>query len=89
MHPTLSLYRQIVSAAKRFPSKNRSKVLAEIRHEFRRNATLGPDEAGPKIQLAHDSLRQLRAYVDLDYKASSWNIKLHQQPMPVPDRRRE
>lgn len=102
MHPNLSLYRRIIWAAKRFPryaahmrrperwydtrSKNRDKVLEEIRQEFRRNAQLGPEEAAPKLKLAHQSLEQLQAYVQLDPNASSWSIKLHQQPMPVPDR---
>ncbi|KAJ8613493.1 hypothetical protein CTAYLR_002165 [Chrysophaeum taylorii] len=84
LHPTLGVYRRILFLAKRFPRCNRLKIIEEIRSEFRRNATLGPEEAKPCIQLAHDSIKQLQQYVSLDPAATSWNVKMTETPMPVP-----
>ena len=57
----LSLYKRILFAAARFPSKNRDRVYGEIRDEFRRNATLTGAEAEAEVTLAQQSLRQLEA----------------------------
>mmetsp|Transcript_12336 Transcript_12336/g.49688 ORF Transcript_12336/g.49688 Transcript_12336/m.49688 type:complete len:125 (-) Transcript_12336:358-732(-) len=86
MKPTLSLYRRILFAAKRFPSKKREGIYQEIRAEFRRNKTLDPnsEKARQELQVAADSLKQLEPYTKLDPDAPDWSITLHQQPMPPP-----
>ena len=80
----LSLYRRILFAAARFPSKNRANVYAEIRDEFRRNATLAEPEAGEAVALARQSLRQLEAYTTMTRSSGNWEITMEKNPMPKP-----
>ena len=80
----LSLYRRILFAAARFPSKNRASVYAELRDEFRRNATLAEPAAGEAVALAHQSLRQLEAYTNMTRSAGNWEITMEKNPMPKP-----
>mmetsp|Transcript_32936 Transcript_32936/g.102076 ORF Transcript_32936/g.102076 Transcript_32936/m.102076 type:complete len:98 (+) Transcript_32936:1342-1635(+) len=80
----LSLYKRILFAAARFPSKNRDRVYGEIRDEFRRNATLTGAEAEAEVTLAQQSLRQLEAYTNMDRSSSNWEINLESNPMPRP-----
>lgn len=79
---TLQLYRRILFAAKRFPSKNRLKVLEEIRSEFRRNVALAPADAEPLLKQAHADLQQLEAYSSLDQSSNSWVVDTTRDPMP-------
>ena len=60
---TLTLYRHILRAATRFPSKNRGSIVAEIKSEFR-EARLETDagEVQKKIALAKDGLDRMRAF---------------------------
>ena len=78
------LYRRILFAAARFPSKNRANVYAEIRDEFRRNATLAEPEAGEAVALARQSLRQLEAYTTMTRSSGNWEITMEKNPMPKP-----
>ena len=80
----LALYRRIIFAAARFPSKNRDRVYAEIRDEFRRNATMEPgsDAAVEQIALAQQSLKQLQAYSNMRQDDGSWEINMENNPMP-------
>ena len=82
----LWLYRRIIFAAARFPSKNRDKVYAEIRDEFRRNAALEPgsDAAIEQVALAQQSLRQLQAYTNMQRDDGSWELNMESNPMPKP-----
>ena len=80
----LSLYRRILFAAARFPSKNRANVYAEIRDEFRRNATLAEPEAGEAVALARQSLRQLEQYTNMTRSSGNWEITMEKNPMPKP-----
>ena len=80
----LSLYRRILFAAARFPSKNRANVYAEIRDEFRRNATLAEPEAGEAVALARQSLRQLEAYTTMTRSTGNWEITMEKNPTPKP-----
>ena len=80
----LSLYRRILFAAARFPSKNRASVYAEIRDEFRRNATLTGDAAAAQVALAQQSLRQLEAYTTMTRSTGNWEITMEKNPMPKP-----
>lgn len=58
-----STYRAIMAAVRRFPSKNRNKLAAEVRAEFRANAATPPGPArDAQRSLALDSLAKLRAY---------------------------
>lgn len=80
----LSLYRRIIFAAARFPSKNRASVYAEIRDEFRRNAPLQEPAAGEAIAVALSSLRQLEAYSTMTRSTGNWEITMEKNPMPKP-----
>ena len=77
---------RIIFAAARFPSKNRDKVYAEIRDEFRRNAALEPgsDAAIEQVALAQQSLRQLQAYTNMQRDDGSWELNMESNPMPKP-----
>ena len=73
----LSLYRRILFAAARFPSKNRAGLIEEIKTEFRENA--GATDAGDvqkKLALARDGLDRMRAFTGLDQGASKWDVSL-------------
>ncbi|KAH8064778.1 hypothetical protein JL722_1661 [Aureococcus anophagefferens] len=69
-----------------FESKNRDKVYAEIRDEFRRNAALEPgsDAAIEQVALAQQSLRQLQAYTNMQRDDGSWELNMESNPMPKP-----
>lgn len=80
----VSLYRNIVRSAKVFPSRNRNRILAEIRHDFRKNKNL---ETGEKLSealgIAVKGLSQLNMYSNLDpTKGADWAVTLDSSPMP-------
>ena len=81
---TLQLYRQIVRAAKAFPSIKRIKILNEIRSGFRDNKQL---PAGPvlseKLALATKGLQQLSQYSNLSKRGGgNWAVNMETEPMP-------
>ena len=82
----LSLYRRILFGAARFPSKNRASIYAEIRDEFRRNASLAPgsDAARERILLAQSSLTQLESYTTMTRSTGDWELHTENNPMPRP-----
>ena len=59
-------------------------VYAEIRDEFRRNATLAEPEAGEAVALARQSLRQLEQYTNMTRSSGNWEITMEKNPMPKP-----
>ena len=70
---TLHLYRQVLKACKRFPTKNRNELYEEIREEFRRGATIGDSaEIEKRRGVAIDGLEKMRSYSGDD----GWNVKL-------------
>ena len=74
---TLRLYRQILKATKRFPSKNKDGLYAEIQREFREHRHL--EEKGKieeKRAIAIDGLDRLRAFSGLDERNNEWNVRL-------------
>ena len=86
----LGLYREILKAAKRFPSIKRDGMVEEIRREFRQNASETDEEARSKqLEVAVTSLGQLRAFTNLDSRAGNWAVKMQSAPMPKPDRGEE
>ena len=81
----LHLYRNIIKAAKRFPSRNRDKIVKEIRFEFRKNAK-ETDQAKVDqfVHLAKKGLGQLSMYSNLSGTQGGWSVTLDQEPMPKP-----
>ena len=77
------LYRDIIKHAKVFPSKNRLRILKEIKAEFRANKTL-VDSAKISIELAKATkgLEQLSMYTNLRTQKGAWVIDLEKEPMP-------
>ena len=68
----LHLYRSIVKSAKRFPSIKRDKLVANIRMEFRQNASCSdPKKVNGYLELAIKGLDQLNAYSNLP-KHNDW-----------------
>ena len=68
---TLLLYRHILKAAARFPSKNRAGLIEEIKVEFRE--ARGVTDAGElkkKITLAKDGLDRMRAFTGASSSSS-------------------
>ncbi|KXZ49360.1 hypothetical protein GPECTOR_22g954 [Gonium pectorale] len=60
----LSLYRQILKAAKYFPSRKRDNIIREIKAEFRANKALTePERVQHCRTLAERGLSDLQAYV--------------------------
>ena len=76
-HATLTLYRHVLKAATRFPSKNRMGIVQEIKTEFReaRGETDG-ETLKKKLTLARDGLDRLRAFSGLDQGSTKWEVSL-------------
>ena len=79
----LKLYKLVLFNAKIFPSRNRDKIVQEIRNEFRANAKL-QDELKIKecIELAERGLTQLTAYTRLREEQGDWSVDLEKNPLP-------
>ena len=76
-HDILKLYRDVLRAAARFPSKKRAQIIADIKLEFREGAPLTDSAAVQRrIAVAEDGLVRLRQYVTLDKGAASWDVSL-------------
>ena len=81
----LALYRDILHAAKVFPSSKREKIILEIKREFRANKNEhDSSKLDICINLAKKGLHQLSMYSSLDRRNSSWAVNLDQEPMPKP-----
>ena len=62
----ITLYRNIIRHAKVFPSKNRFRILKEIRVEFRENKTMTDSyQLSLSYQKATKGLSQLQMYTNL------------------------
>jgi len=85
MSNTLTLYQQILRAAKIFPSIKRDKIISEIRLGFRENASL-KDESKLKIALdvAYKGLGQLSQFSNLSSQKGAWVVNMDTEPMPKP-----
>ena len=73
----LRLYRAILRAAARFPSKKRASIIADIKLEFREGA--GERDAAQvqrRLAVAQDGLVRLRQYTGLEGSASNWDVSL-------------
>ncbi|KAK9829362.1 hypothetical protein WJX72_005410 [[Myrmecia] bisecta] len=77
------LYRQILRAAKQFPSIKRNQIVEDIRQEFQAHKNL-TDSGAIRLQrqLAVDGLRQLEDYVGVTQKKSNdWDLSLRGNSM--------
>ncbi|KAL3150380.1 hypothetical protein ABBQ32_000219 [Trebouxia sp. C0010 RCD-2024] len=73
----LQLYRDILKAAKRFPSIKRNQILADIKTEFHANKVMqNSDEIAKARQVAASSLRQLHDYVGLGDSSADGQVEL-------------
>ena len=78
----LRLYRHILKSALVFPSKNRERIVKEIKFEFRNNRNLtNIQDIGKALNVAKKGLAQLSMYSNLP-KHSDWAVTLDQEPMP-------
>ena len=81
----INLYRNIIKAAKKFPSKKRDKIVEEIRFEFRKNAKeTDAKKVDQYVSLAKKGLGQLSMYSNLSGTQGGWSVTLDQEPMPKP-----
>ena len=81
---TLHLYRDILRAAKSFPSIKRLRLLNEIRKGFRENRNLEGDKLNDALSVAHKGLSQLSQYSRLPGTSGNWSVSLEQDPLPRP-----
>lgn len=73
----LQLYRDILKAAKRFPSIKRNLILEDIKTEFHANKVMRNDEETAKArQVAASSLQQLHDYVGLGGSSNDDQVQL-------------
>jgi len=81
---TLTLYRQIIRAARAFPSIKRDSIEREIKLGFRtnRNMVEGNDDYRIAISVAIKGLTQLSQFSDLRKDATSWSVQMDTNPMP-------
>lgn len=71
------LYRDILKAARSFPSIKRKGLIQDIKDEFRDNKNLkDPAKVTMARKQAIDGLIQLEQYSSLDKKGSDWDIQL-------------
>lgn len=83
MKPLLSLYKQILGSAKTFPSKNRIRIISEIREEFRRNSVeTDQQKIDTAVGIARKGLMQLQMYSGLPKNTNNWSVTLDENPMP-------
>ena len=76
-HEVLALYRSVLRAAVRFPSKKRDAIIADIKLEFREGAAVTDDAlVKQRLAVAEDGLVRLRQYAGLDKTASAWDVSL-------------
>ena len=79
----IGLYRAILGAARRFPSKKRASLVQEVRSEFRINATeTDHSKLSQQLDIAIKGLQQLEMYSNLPKTSSDWSVNLEQTPMP-------
>lgn len=73
----LLLYRQILRAAKHFPSVKRNLIIEDIRIDFRQHRNLSDPEAiQQQLAVGIRSLEQLEGYAGIDKHAHEWTIAL-------------
>ena len=73
----LLLYRQILRAAKRFPSIKRDSLIGDIKAEFRdHRAETDAEAVRQHMAVGIRSLEQLEAYSGMDKHASDWAVYL-------------
>jgi hypothetical protein len=86
---TLMLYRQIIKAARSFPSIKRASLEKEIKQSFRanRNMVEGDEKYNIAISVAIKGLQQLQQFTNLRKDATSWSI--HSDSNPMPDNRKK
>ncbi|KAL6760848.1 hypothetical protein V8C86DRAFT_2546279 [Haematococcus lacustris] len=75
--PILHLYRQILKAAKYFPSKKRDSIIREIKLEFKANKGLADSgKLAQARQVAERGLSDLRGYMPVNSSHND-NIDIH------------
>lgn len=81
---TLSLYRQIIKAARSFPSIKRDSIEREIKLGFRTNKDLveGDDKYRIAMSVAIKGLTQLNQFSNLKKDAMAWEVSMDPNPMP-------
>ena len=80
----LSLYKNIIRNLESYPSKNRLKIIAEVKLEFRQN--LQPTVNTPKLlNEAQASLSSILQYSTLNSNSSHWSVDLEKNPLPKGD----
>lgn len=80
---TLRLYKDILRAAKGFPSIKKQKIIVEIREGFRDNRTLADGSLiQQKLSVAEKGLEQLSMYSNLPKSSNNWAVQMEKQPMP-------
>jgi hypothetical protein len=85
---TLLLYRHILKAAARFPSKNRLGLIKEIKVEFREAREISDaTELKKKIHLAKDGLDRMRAFSGASPVAEKMYTTQPLNPIPPPPSR--
>mmetsp|Transcript_23862 Transcript_23862/g.52122 ORF Transcript_23862/g.52122 Transcript_23862/m.52122 type:complete len:93 (+) Transcript_23862:263-541(+) len=73
--PVPILYRHILKAAARFPSTNRTSIIAEIKEEFHQSRALTDNkEIARRRALAVDGLKKLEEYSSIDKNSSQWEV---------------
>jgi Complex 1 protein (LYR family) len=77
------LYKRLLRACQKYPSKNRASIYQSIREEFRDNVTSTGDAAQRQLHLAYKGLSQLHQY-DSRHGSTSFAVQLEQNPFPKP-----
>jgi len=80
---TKGLYREILRAARAFPSIKRDSLVDEVRREFRANMNETDTQIlQDQFQIAFKGLEQLSMYVTTVRSQGDWSVQLESNPMP-------
>lgn len=89
----LSLYKKILRAAERYPSRRQPHIYEAIREDFREFADLDAVDDKERLQkqlaIAYKGLSQLQQFdvanmTGGNVKSTSWEVQMEQNPMPKP-----
>jgi Complex 1 protein (LYR family) len=82
----LNLYRRLLRACEKYPSKNKMRIYQSIQEDFRANVRMDPtsEKTAQQISVALKGLSQLHQF-DSRVGATSFAVQLEQNPFPKPD----
>jgi hypothetical protein len=81
-YDTLLLYRQILKAAKTYPSIKRARIISNIKSDFHKNKHVEDENEIQKLKnIALNGIAQLSMYNSLNSAEKTWNVNFAKEPV--------